>query len=75
MKNVAVLIEYDPDTKTYGATSPDLPDVYAISETRDDVLARFVRAANLHLEELREQGQEPTFPINHEIVTVTIDTA
>lgn len=38
MKTVTVRIDYDPDTKTYGATSEDLPDVYAISDDRDDVL-------------------------------------
>jgi predicted RNase H-like HicB family nuclease len=75
MKTLAVLLEYDPDTKTYGATSPDLPDVYAISDTREDVLSRFVRAANLHVEELREMGKEPAFQRHHEIVTVTIDAA
>ena len=75
MKTVAVLIEYDPETKTYGATSPDVPDVYAVSDTRDDVLTRFVRAAELHVEELRKGGRAEPFPTNHEIVTVSIDSA
>jgi predicted RNase H-like HicB family nuclease len=75
MKTVTVLIEYDPKAKTYGATSPELPDVYAISDTRDDVLQRFVRAATLHLKELRERGQMPTFNAHPEIVTVAIDAA
>ena len=41
---IAVLIEYDPQTKTYGATSPDLPDVVAVSDTKDSVLERFANA-------------------------------
>ena len=73
MKTVAVLIEYDPDTKTYGATSPDLPDVYAISDSRDDVVRRFVRAADLHVDELRSSGKSPFFHSRHEYVTVAIN--
>ena len=73
MKTVAVLIEYDPDTRTYGATSPDLPDVYAISDNRDDVLKRFVRSAGLYVEELCKSGQAPCFDTLHEYVTVTLN--
>ena len=73
MKTVAVRIDYDPDTKTYGATSDELPDVYAVSDDRDDVLARFVRAAHLHIETLRERGEEPRPLANAEFVTVAID--
>ena len=75
MKTVAVRIDYDPDTNTYGATSEDLPDVYAISDDRDDVLVRFVRAANLHLEVLRERGELPRFNTHPEFVTVAIEVA
>jgi predicted RNase H-like HicB family nuclease len=75
MKTVAVRIDYDAEAKTFGATSEDLPDVYAISDTRDDVLARSVRAANLHLEELRERGESPALDTHPEFVTVAIEAA
>ena len=75
MKTVSVLIEYDPAPKTYGATSEDLPDVFAISDSREDVLVRFVRAANLHIEELRERGELPNLDTHREIVTVAIEAA
>jgi len=75
MKKVPVLIDYDPQTRTYGATSAEMPDVYAIGDTRDDVLVRFVRAATLHLEELRERGEIPAQSAQHEIVTVAIGAA
>lgn len=75
MDTVAVRIDYDPKTKTYGATSDELPDVYAVGESRDDVLARFVRAARLHLEVLHERGQESRPLANAEFVTVMIGAA
>jgi predicted RNase H-like HicB family nuclease len=75
MKTVAVRIDYDPETKTYGATSEDLPDVYAIGDSRDDVLARFVRAAKLHLEALRERGEDLGLDTHPEIITVAIEAA
>ncbi|MBC5811188.1 MAG: hypothetical protein GIW95_10130 [Candidatus Eremiobacteraeota bacterium] len=75
MKTVAVRIDYDPETQTYGATSDDVPDVYAVSDTRDDVLARFVRSARLHFEELQARGVLPASGERHEIVTVAIDAA
>jgi predicted RNase H-like HicB family nuclease len=56
MKTVTVRIDYDPNTKTYGATSKELPDVYAVSDDREDVLARFIRSANTYVCFLREQS-------------------
>lgn len=75
MKTVTVRIDYDPETKTYGATSEDIQDVYAISEDRDNVLLRFVRASNLHLNYLRERGEMLEFETHPEFVTVAIEAA
>ena len=75
MKTVSVLVEYDPATNTYGATSEDLPDVFAVSDSREDVLVRFVRAANLHIEELKARGETPKLDFHREIVTVAIEAA
>lgn len=77
MTTIAVRIDYDPDTKTYGATSEDIPDVYAISDDRDDVLARFIRSANAYIDYLRqEQRPLPESLKNHpEVVTVAIEAA
>jgi len=70
---IAVLIEYDPETKTYGATSPDLPDVYAVSDAKDDVLDRFANAATEHLAYLRDtKGVVPTFAIRREALSLAI---
>ncbi len=76
MKTISVVIEYDPDTKTYGATSPDLPDIYAIGESRDDVLDRFVNSVNEYLAYLRERDEPlPSFATRHEVVTIAIPAA
>lgn len=77
MKTVIVRIDYDPETTTYGGTSEDLPDVYAISDDRDDVLRRFVRSANAYLDYLREHQQPmpATLSANAEIVAVSIAAA
>ena len=73
MKSVAVLVEYDPQTKSYGATSPDLPDVFAVSDSRDDVLERFTYSANEYIQYLREKEQPlPTFSIRLEVVNVSL---
>lgn len=76
MKTISVVIEYDPETKSYGATSPELPEVYAISDSRDDVLDRFAYSVNEYLSYLRENGEPlPSFTTRHEVVTIAIPAA
>ena len=76
MKTISVLIEYDPDTKTYGATSPDLPDIFAVSDSRDDVLDRFANSVNEYLAYLRERNDPvPSFDTRREVVTIAIPAA
>jgi predicted RNase H-like HicB family nuclease len=77
MKTIAVRLDYDKETKTYGATSEDLPDVYAVSDDRGDVLRRFISSANAYLEYLREQNKPlpSTLESHPEIVTVVIEAA
>lgn len=77
MKTVTVRIDYDVNTKTYGATSEELPDVYAVSDDRDDVLARFIRSANAYVELLRNENLPlpPSLGVHPELVTVAIEAA
>ena len=77
MRTVTVRIDYDPNTNTYGATSEELPDVYAISDNREEVLRRFIGTANAYIECLREHNQPlpSTLESHPEIVTVTIEAA
>jgi predicted RNase H-like HicB family nuclease len=77
MKTITVRIDYDPNTKTYGTTSEELPDIYAISDDRDDVLRRFIGSANEYVECLRVHGDPlpTTLEVHPEVVTVAIEVA
>ena len=77
MKTITVRIDYDPNTKTYGATSDDYPDVYAISDDRNDVLERFIRSANAYIEYLHQENQPlpDSLDARPEFVTVAIEAA
>jgi predicted RNase H-like HicB family nuclease len=57
-----VIVEADEETGTFGATSPDLPDVLAVGTSEDEAIARFANAARGHLEFLRELGREAPRP-------------
>ena len=75
MKTVDAVIEYDPETRMYGATSPDLEDVYAVSDSREDVLARFTYSANEYLAYLQEQHKPlPSLSTRIEVVQVPISS-
>ncbi|MBV8153031.1 MAG: hypothetical protein JO192_04415 [Candidatus Eremiobacteraeota bacterium] len=73
MKTIDAVIEYDPETRMYGATSPDLEEVFAVSDSREDVLARFTYSANEYLAYLREQEKPlPSLSTRVEVVQVPI---
>ncbi len=55
---LTVIVEADETTGTFGATSPDLPDVLAVGDSEDDAVARFANAARGHLAFLAELGRE-----------------
>jgi predicted RNase H-like HicB family nuclease len=57
-----VIVEADEQSGTFGATSPDLPDVVAIGASEDDAIARFANAARGHLDFLHELGREAPRP-------------
>lgn len=50
-----VVVEQGPSS--FGAYVPDLPGCVAAGESKDEVLALIHDAIELHLEELREDGQ------------------
>jgi predicted RNase H-like HicB family nuclease len=66
-----VVIDYDPENGSYGATSPDVDDehnaVIGIGKSADEAVARFRNALKGHFEFLRERGE----PIPQPRVTVT----
>lgn len=64
-----VVVEKGPSS--YGAHVPDLPGCIAAAETREEVLALIREAIELHLEDLRNEGQPIPAPTStSEIVEV-----
>jgi predicted RNase H-like HicB family nuclease len=63
----AVVIEHDPQTETYAATSPDIGDnVVGIGTSEDDAVARFKNALLGYLDTLRAEGRplpEPRYTV------------
>lgn len=51
----AVVIEKGP--KTFGAYVPDLPGCIAVGESRTEVVRLIHEAIELHLQDLKEQGE------------------
>lgn len=50
-----VVIEQGP--RSWGASVPDLPGVYAVAETREELDTLIVGAVEMHVARLREDGQ------------------
>lgn len=50
-----VVLEEGPTS--YGAHVPDLPGCIAVGETKQEVLALIRKAIELHLEDLKQNGQ------------------
>jgi predicted RNase H-like HicB family nuclease len=64
----AVVIEYDPENGSYGATSPDFDySVVGVGKSADEAMARFRNALEGYIAFLRERG-EP-LPEGHHAVT------
>ena len=65
----AVVIEKGPNS--FGAYVPDLPGCIAAGETRTEALRLIQEAIELHLQDLREQGESVPSPSSTvEIVSV-----
>ena len=64
-----VVVEKGPTS--YGAHVPDLPGCVAAGETRGEVLALIREAIELHLEDLKQDGQPVPAPAStSEVVEV-----
>ncbi len=64
-----VVIEQGPTS--FGAYVPDLPGCVAVGETRDEVAALIQEAIELHIEDLKAQGQQvPSAHSSGELVSV-----
>ncbi|WP_329252835.1 type II toxin-antitoxin system HicB family antitoxin [Actinoallomurus sp. NBC_01490] len=61
MSRYAVVIEQAEDGG-YGAYAPDLPGCVAVGETEAEVIALMRDAVELHLEAMREAGEQVPAP-------------
>jgi predicted RNase H-like HicB family nuclease len=58
----AVVIEKGSDS--YGAYVPDLPGCSVVGETREEVVQLIQEAIDLHLQSLKEHGDEIPLPVS-----------
>jgi len=67
----AVVIEKGPES--LGAYAPDLPGCAVVGESRDEVVQLIREAIELHLQNLKEHGDEAPPPVSSfEFVDVTV---
>lgn len=59
MKYVVIL---ERGESSYGAYVPDLPGCVAAGETREEVLQLITEAIEIHIEDLRAQGEDIPTP-------------
>jgi predicted RNase H-like HicB family nuclease len=71
MTEYTVIIEHDPKTGSYGASTPDLP-VDGIGKSREEAIARFRNALTGYIAFMRERG-EPVPPPRHTAITLCVD--
>jgi len=55
-----VILEQGP--KSFGAYVPDLPGCVSVAETREEAMALIREAIELHIESLRENGDDVPEP-------------
>ncbi len=56
------LVVIEQGTSSFGAYVPDLPGCIAVGESREEVATLIQEAIELHIEDLRAQGQEVPSP-------------
>lgn len=65
------LVLFEKGPESWGASVPDLPGVYAVGDTRQEVEVLIQEAVEMHVELLREQGQDvPSPATGHGMVRV-----
>jgi predicted RNase H-like HicB family nuclease len=58
MSHSEYLVIVEEGEGSYGAYVPDLPGCVAVGESRDEVMSLIRDAVDLHLEDLRERGDD-----------------
>jgi predicted RNase H-like HicB family nuclease len=68
------LVVVEKGESSWGAHVPDLPGCVAVGESRDEVVALIKDAIDLHIENLRDNG-EPVPPASSEVELVETNAA
>jgi predicted RNase H-like HicB family nuclease len=68
------LVVGEKGESSWGAHVPDLPGCVAVGESRDEVVVLIKEAIDLHIENLRHNG-EPVPPASSEVELVETDAA
>ncbi len=66
------LVVIECDGSSWGAYCPDLPGVGVVGDSKDEVAALIETAVSLHVEALREAGDEVPEPSAVTSTTVTV---
>jgi predicted RNase H-like HicB family nuclease len=68
------LVVLEKGESSWGAHVPDLPGCVAVGESRGEVVVLIKEAIDLHIENLRDNG-EPVPPASSEVELVETDAA
>lgn len=69
--NMQYLVVIEQGPNSFGAYVPDLPGCIAVGESREEVATLIQEAIELHIEDLKAQGQQVPSPHSSgELVTV-----
>lgn len=69
--NMKYLVVIEQGPNSFGAYVPDLPGCIAVGESREEVATLIQEAIELHIEDLKAQGQQvPTPQSSGELVSV-----
>jgi predicted RNase H-like HicB family nuclease len=66
MKAMEYVVIIEKGETSFGAYVPDLPGCVAVGETRDEAMDLIREAVELHIENLRENGED--VPVPHSFV-------
>jgi predicted RNase H-like HicB family nuclease len=61
-KKLEYMVVIEKGSTSYGAYVPDLPGCVAVAETREEALELLKESIELHLEDLRERGEDIPVP-------------
>jgi antitoxin HicB len=68
MRRYTIILEYDPETESYGVKVPALPGCFSMGQTVDEAVAHAREAIELYIEDLKESGE----PIPEDVAPIQV---